>query len=174
VNERQRGATLAVGLILLAAVSLFALAGAAAAHMELRMAQNEQFRENAASAATAGIEFAIARLTSMPSAELPPVIADRAALAGSALTSYEYLARFVGYETGLPQESGAQVVGAHYELTSTGRAPKRAADTQVAGLMIIVRAPAAAPPVAARACDDPAHCFAAGEWRRTFWRRVES
>jgi len=59
MRARQRGATLAVGLILLALVTLLGLAGASAAHVERLLAQDQAFRENAANAASAGIEMAI-------------------------------------------------------------------------------------------------------------------
>ena len=48
--------------MLLSLVTLLGLAGASSAHVEAQLAQNEQFRENAASAASAGIEFAISRI----------------------------------------------------------------------------------------------------------------
>ena len=58
----QRGTTLTVGLMLLALVTLLALAGASAARVEYRLALNERFRENAAFAASAGIELFQRRL----------------------------------------------------------------------------------------------------------------
>ena len=62
----ERGATLVVGLMLLALVTLLGLAGAATAHIEAQLAHNEQFRENAASAASAGVEYAISRIVTTP------------------------------------------------------------------------------------------------------------
>jgi len=63
---RQRGTTLIVGLLLLTVVMLLGLAGADGANIERQLARNEQFRENAASAASAGIEYAISRIVSSP------------------------------------------------------------------------------------------------------------
>jgi Tfp pilus assembly protein PilX len=62
----QRGTTLIVGLLLLTVVMLLGLAGADSANIERQLARNEQFRENAASAASAGIEYAISRIVSSP------------------------------------------------------------------------------------------------------------
>ena len=64
MKTRQRGTTLLVGLMLLMLVTLLGLAGAATAHIEAQLAHNEQFRENAASAASAGVEVAISRIVS--------------------------------------------------------------------------------------------------------------
>ena len=67
---RQR--TLAVGLILLTLVTLLGLAGASSAHVERLLAQNETFRENAASAASAGIEMAISANRDQLRSRRPP------------------------------------------------------------------------------------------------------
>ena len=69
-TRHQRGATLVVGLMLLTLVTLLGLAGAATAHIEPQLAHNEQFRENAASAASAGIEVAISRIVTITRARL--------------------------------------------------------------------------------------------------------
>ena len=65
-DPRQRGTTLVVGLILLSVVTLLGLAGASTARDRAQLAQNGRFRENAASAASAGIEYAISRIVTHP------------------------------------------------------------------------------------------------------------
>src|SRR4029078_10242582 len=78
VNAAQRGATLAVGLVLLTLVMLLGLAGASAAHVERVLAQDEAFRENAATAASAGIEMAIRTIVnSSDPAFVPTTLAGR-------------------------------------------------------------------------------------------------
>ena len=74
---RQRGTTLAIGLTLLSLVTLLGLAGASTAHVERLLAQNGLFRENAASAASVGIESAISRIVTLSTS-----LADPATVAG--------------------------------------------------------------------------------------------
>jgi hypothetical protein len=165
----QRGATLVVGLMLLALVTLLGLAGAAAAHIETQLAHNEQFRENAASAASAGVEYAISQIVtaSTPEAVLPSA---RANLPGSA-DRFEIQTRFLGYDIALPQTAGAGLAGAHFEITSTGYSSRGVVDRQRAIVMRVV----AAPDAAVSACE-PAiagvHCREDGELVRLSWQRL--
>ncbi len=68
-STRQRGAALAVGLILLLVITLLALSGMSSASLELMMAGNEQFRQDAFQAAEAGIADTIATGSFNPSDE---------------------------------------------------------------------------------------------------------
>jgi len=170
--DRQRGTTLVVGLLLLAVVTLLGLAGADSAHIERQLARNEQFRENAASAASAGIEYAISRIVSSPppDSDAPPV-STAAPLPGSR-DRFETVTRFVGYEAALPQAGGADLAGAHFEITSTGFSAGRAIDRQRAGVMLVVPAPV---PALARECAPAAAgtpCFQRGELVRLSWQRI--
>ncbi len=56
---RQRGAALVIGLVLLLVLTLLAVSGMHSASVELIMAGNEQYRQNAFQAAEAGIEDAV-------------------------------------------------------------------------------------------------------------------
>jgi hypothetical protein len=164
--SRQAGAALAVGLILLSLITLLGLAGASTAQVELTLARNEQFRENAASAASAGIEFAISHLT----ASAPETVPARLASAHGD-GHFEVDLRFMGYELGLPQPPGASLAGAHFELLSTGHSGRNAIDRQRAIVMHTVEHPA---PALGRDCEpataDP--CARAGVLRRLAWQRV--
>jgi hypothetical protein len=167
VRLRQRGTTLVVGLMLLTLVTLLGLAGAATAQIEAQLAHNEQFRENAASAASAGVEVAISRIVTTPE---PASFSASAALPGSA-SRYEIQVRFLGYDIALPQAAGAHLAGAHFEIVSTGFSSRRAVDRQRAVVMRVD----AAEPVAVSECE-PAlvgvHCHEAGEWVRLSWQRL--
>ena len=170
----QRGTTLIVGLLLLTVVMLLGLAGADSANIERHLARNEQFRENAASAASAGIEYAISRIVSSPppDSDIAPYSAA-ASLPGS-IDRFETVTRFVGFETGLPEAGGLSLDGAHFEITSTGYSAGRAIDRQRAGVMLVVPAPM---PTVARQCapavaDVP--CFEAGDLVRLSWQRIPS
>jgi len=165
----QAGVSLVVGLVLLSIVTLLGLAGASGAHVEQLLAQNETFRENAASAASAGIEMAIRAIVNSPAPEavVPRITGQLAATGGQ----YDTRIRFMGYETGLPQAEGAQLVGAQFEIVSSADAARNAVDHQRANFMRVVRAGVeadAAPcePIVAR------RCWQAGETRLQSWQRV--
>jgi Tfp pilus assembly protein PilX len=158
MRNHARGATLVVGLILLSLATLLSLAAASTARIEARLAQNGRFRENAASAASAGIEFAIRHLVNTPhpaampqtlNASLPPST-DR----------FEAVTRFVGLELALPQDPATRVVGAHFEIVSTGYSARRSVDRRRASVMLVVEAASATP----LPCDPPrVRCFRAGD-----------
>ncbi|MEO8063342.1 MAG: hypothetical protein ABI821_11410 [Pseudomonadota bacterium] len=166
-TSRQHGTTLVVGLILLSLVTLLGLAGASTAHVERLLAQNGLFRENAASAASAGIESAISRIvttldpanTSVTSSGFMPGSTDR----------YETVTRFAGFESALPQAAGAQLAGAHFEIVSTGFGSRRAVERQRADVLLVVAG-------AADALDCqpivPLRCFKRGDLVRLSWQRI--
>jgi Tfp pilus assembly protein PilX len=164
----QRGATLAVGLILLALVTLLGLAGASAAHVERLLAQDEAFRENAATAASAGIEMAVrAIMNSSDPATVPGHLTGREP--GSA-DGYQVTVQFMGFEKSLPQAPGTLLAGAHFEIDSTGTSARHAADRQRADVMWVVDSSEALPadcaPLVAR------RCVARGAVERISWQRV--
>jgi hypothetical protein len=166
--RRHSGTALVTGLLLLSLITLLGLAGAAAAQVELQLARNEQFRENAASAASAGIEMAISQVIASTPESVPTRL--YASLPGAA-GRFEAQTRFIGYESGLPQPEGANLAGAHFEITSTGFAARNATQKQRAWVMRVVELPAAAgsgcePVVAGVPCSVP------GEVRRLSWQRL--
>ena len=168
----QRGTTLVIGLILLSMVTLLGLAGASTAHVERLLAQNGLFRENAVSAASAGIESAISRIVTLLSTS--PADPAAAAVTGTGVMPgstdrYETVTRFAGFEAALPQSAGARLAGAHFEIISTGFAGRRAIDRQRADVMFVVDGLTSAldcQPVA------PVRCFERGELTRLSWQRL--
>ncbi|MEJ0087543.1 MAG: hypothetical protein WDO72_17860 [Pseudomonadota bacterium] len=168
---RQRGTTLVIGLILLSLVTLLGLAGASTAHVERLLAQNALFRENAASAASAGIESAISRIVNLSASPADPATA---AVSGSGFMPgsadrYETTTRFAGFEAALPQLPGASLAGAHFEIVSTGFASRRAVDRQRADVMWVVDGVAGAGDCAPAV---PVRCFERGDLARLSWQRV--
>ncbi|MBC8024358.1 MAG: hypothetical protein H7Y89_00045 [Steroidobacteraceae bacterium] len=167
MKDHARGATLIVGLILLSLVTLLGLAGAGTAQIEAQLAQNERFRENAASAASAGIEFAIRRIVNTPDLTAVPQNLN-ASLPGSA-DRFETTTRFAGFELALPRNSATPIAGAHFEIVSKGFSARRSVDRQRASVMLVVDSPNA-PPLP---CDPPrVRCYRAGELVRTGWQRM--
>lgn len=169
MKQAQHGVSLVVGLVLLSVVALLGLAGANGAHVEQLLAQNETFRENAASAASAGIEMAIRAIVNSPAPEtvVPGITGELSA----SRSRYEASIRFIGYETGLPQAAGMQLAGAHFEIQSSGFAARNAVDHQRADIMQVIEAgmpTAAAPcePIVMRRCWQPL------ELRLQSWQRI--
>jgi hypothetical protein len=168
-QRESRGATLVVGLILLSLVTLLGLAGASTAHVEQQLAQNEQFRENAASAASAGIEIAISRIVTSPSSASAPVFFE-APMPGSE-DRFAVRIHLVGLETALPQAPGGRLAGAHFDIESTGFSARHAVDRQLATVMWVIPSAEAMP----LPCEPEApgrRCHSAGELARLSWQRV--
>jgi hypothetical protein len=163
------GATLVVGLILLSLVTLLGLAGASTAHVEQQLAQNEQFRENAASAASAGIEIAISRIVTSPT---PASVSEffEAPMPGSA-DRFEVRIHLAGMETALAQTPGGKLAGAHFDIDSTGFSARRAVDRQLATVMFVVPS-AAATPLPCEPEVPGRRCHIAGALTRLSWRRA--
>jgi hypothetical protein len=166
--KAQVGSALVVGLLLLSLVTLLGLAGVSSARVELQLAHNEQFRENAASAASAGIEIAISHVTASAPESVPARIA--ASLPGDA-ARIDVAIRFLGFETGLPQLPGAPLAGAHFEIVSIGHAARGAVDRQRVHVMHTVELADAA----AAGCEPEVpglRCAAPGEMQRLSWQRL--
>jgi hypothetical protein len=164
----QNGTALIAGLLLLSVITLLGLAGASAAQVELRLARNEQFRENAMSAASAGIEIAISHVTASAPESVPTRLF--ATLPGSA-GRVEIEVRFTGYENSLPQLPGTPLAAAHFEIVSTGHAARGAIDRQRARVMRVVTA-AASPGKDCEPIATGVRCAAEGELRRLSWQRL--
>jgi hypothetical protein len=164
-RARMRGATLVMSLALLALVTLLGLAGANAAHIELALAQNGQFHENAVAAASAGIESAIGRIITATTPESVPTSLS------SVHERFEVVTRFLGYDRALPQVPGARLAGARFEIVATGHAARNAIDRQRAQVLLAVDAPADR--IAADcAPSSPLPCHARGQLVRLSWQRV--
>jgi hypothetical protein len=134
MSRRTQGGALVVGLLVLTLVMLLGLAGVGAARIELLVAQNETFRENAVTAASAGIEMAINQISST---DLMSDTLVSGTLPGSAV--YEAQVRFVGIERALPGAPAPPLAGAHFEIISTGHSARNAIDRQRAGVMRLER-----------------------------------
>jgi Tfp pilus assembly protein PilX len=160
-----------IGLTLLSLVTLLGLAGASTAHVERLLAQNGLFRENAVSAASAGVESAIDRIVTLSTS-----LADPASMSGSlsalmpgSSDRYEIVTRFAGLEAALPQAAGAQLAGAHFEVISTGFSGAHAIERQRADVLLVVAAPGNT-----LDCEPvvPVRCFERGALARLSWQRV--
>jgi type IV pilus assembly protein PilX len=135
---RMRGAALVVALLMLVILTLLAISGINTATTELAMAGNEQYRRNAAQAATAGIEQAITRLGAVPTSPgAAPTEVGPTLLPDSTTERYATATRFVGDELGLPQSSADKFVGLHFQVESNGTSARNASDLQTQGVMVV-------------------------------------
>jgi hypothetical protein len=170
VSAQAQGSTLVVGLVLLALISALALSGAGAARVELSLARNEQFRENAASAASAGIESAISRIVSSSIIDHSPI--ELRASLPEIDSSFEASTRWLGLLTGLPQAPGANLVGAQFEIVATGRSGRGGYDRQRAIIMKVVSSPSSIDAMDCEPLAPGVPCVAIGQWRRLSWQRL--
>lgn len=137
-KSKQSGAALVVGLLLLVILTLLALTGMNTSTTELVMAGNEQYRKNASQAASAGVEQAIARVGTVPTAtDVAATVVPSTSIAGSTTDFYTTETRYVGKEVGLPQSSTDKFIGLHYVIESTGTSSRNATDTQIQGVFVV-------------------------------------
>ncbi len=138
IPARQRGAALAIGLILLLILTLLAFTSVNTSVTELAMAGNEQYRKNASQAAAAGIEQSIALLNTVgTSPGAAAVVTAGELVPGSNVDEFSTTARYVGEETNLPQSSADKFIGLHFSIDSAGTSARNANDRQVQGVMVV-------------------------------------
>jgi hypothetical protein len=143
-KRTQRGAALVVGMLLLLVLTLLAISGMNTASLELTMAGNMQYHENAFQAAETGVEQAVVFGAFNPKdpTQRLPATAD----------TYTPVANTSGrddfFATVAPQLGGAAqpaIWGAswdsfstyHFQIDSTGRSARNAIATTVQGVAVI-------------------------------------
>ena len=145
--RRQSGAALVVGLILLMVLTLLAISGMNGATLELQMAGNAQYSENAFQAAETGIEEAMreARLNGVNTANVDPEATE--AVGDSETDHYTILTRH-NVDNGVTKvPSGGFSMGVgkgfsayHFDVTSTGTSSRDATETHVQGFYVVAQA----------------------------------
>jgi type IV pilus assembly protein PilX len=119
-RNRQRGAALVVGLILLAVLTLLAISGMNTASTELVMAGNEQYRQQAFQASETGIERELLILSDIAPGS-GPVKKD------IDLGSNAKLNVLITYRgEGSVQNHSTNFVGFHYDVRSNGTSSRNA------------------------------------------------
>jgi type IV pilus assembly protein PilX len=145
--RRQNGAALVVGLILLMILTLLAISGMNGATLELQMAGNAQFSENAFQAAETGIEEAMreARLNGVNTANIDPEVTE--AVGDSQTDQYSIVTRHNvdNGVTKVPAGGFSMGVGKgfsayHFDVTSTGTSSRDATETHVQGFYVVAQA----------------------------------
>jgi type IV pilus assembly protein PilX len=134
--RRQRGAALVVGLVLLMVLTLLAISGMNTATVELQMAGNLQYAQNAFQAAETGIERTIQ--ATVPDTTVTANIAATL-LPGSTVERYQSTVHFDAPNAvtavpagGFSMGSGTGFSAYHFDVTTTGTSARdaRAVNTQ--------------------------------------------
>jgi type IV pilus assembly protein PilX len=134
-RNRQRGAALVVGLLLLLVLTILAVSSMNSASLEFVMAGNEQYRANAFSAAEAGIEQTIDSGTFNP--------AGGAVNQNGAATATDNWATVTQPQLGgipLPAmwgNSWNSFATYHFQITSTGTSVRSSTAVNVQGIGVI-------------------------------------
>ena len=128
-RARQRGAALVVGLVLMLVLTVLGISGMTTATLELTMAGNAQFHQDAFQAAETGIDIPIAERdfttiapTVLPLTALGPYIDTRSTTTFEATTPVPNVAFSMGSSTG-------SVQAFHFDIVSVGRGPRNAIST---------------------------------------------
>lgn len=144
----QRGAVLAIALVLMLGLALLGGAASGMARLELLMTSGEQSRQRAQEAAEAAIEVSLAQLREVPPIEgAPPVLRSGehpSAPVGADSASYQAATDFRGVERGLPQSSIDRYVGLHYRIRSRATAARGAMARLEQGALVVAGAGSAA------------------------------
>jgi type IV pilus assembly protein PilX len=141
LHRKQRGAALVVGLLLLLVITLLAISGMNAVSLELIMAGNEQYRQNAFQAAETGIELSLVGGAFVPGAA--DEVQANVAVPNSATDRYS--SRIVSDLAGAAQPA---IWGAswnsfstyHFTVQSTGTSIRNSLANNVQGIAIIAPA----------------------------------
>ena len=128
-RAKQRGATLIVGLILLLVLTVLGVSGMNTSRMEVRMAGNTQFRQDAFQLAESGIDIAIASggydTTGASSTVTCPT--GNAGYECEAATTFQSAAPLnsVAFSMG-NTAGGGSVLAYHFDVDSKSKAPRNA------------------------------------------------
>jgi type IV pilus assembly protein PilX len=142
-KSAQRGAALVVGMLLLLVLTLLAISGMNTASLELAMAGNLQYHENAFRAAEAGVEQALVLgmfNPSDPPQRLPETEGETTPIPN---TSGDGFAATITPQLGgvaqgaLPGSSYMEFSTFHFEVQSDGSSARNAVATAVQGVAVI-------------------------------------
>jgi len=132
--SRQRGAALVVGLVLLMVLTVLGVSGMNTATLELTMASNAQFHQDAFQAAETGIDLVIARRTFNTNPGNPGNLVPQTALgdgsyATQAVTTFQQTTPVpdIGFSAGVGTTGAVQAF--HFDIVSIGTGPRNARST---------------------------------------------
>jgi hypothetical protein len=144
--QRQRGAALIMGLILLAVITLLAVVGMNISNTELAGATGEQLRLRAFNAAESGLETRLQTLRTdgkvdKADPEVRPVAAvensPEGAATGDPTDTFTTSTSYVGEGAMINRYSAATFRGFYFEVESTGASSRNASAVHTAGAYIV-------------------------------------
>ena len=140
IPSKQRGAALVIGLLLLVILTLLAISGMNSASTQLIMAGNEQYRQKAFNASSAGVEQGIADLPKAKQDLTNPTTVPKTMVTNAdAEDSYETSTQYIGSEDTVSGFSAGRFSALHYQITSTGTAIRNSTSVQDQGAYLVQR-----------------------------------
>lgn len=120
-RRAQTGATLIVGLVLLLVLTVVGVSGMNTATMEITMAANTQFQQDAFQQAEDGIDIAIVNRMYSTDPAVPRVLnwLGNADYDRRAVTQFRVMTNAFG-------SSAGEIAAFHFDTTSVGRGPRNA------------------------------------------------
>jgi type IV pilus assembly protein PilX len=132
--KRQRGAALVVGLVLLMVLTVLGVSGMNTATLELTMASNAQFNQDAFQSAETGIDLVIARrafntIPGDPGNLIAPTPLGDGSYSTQAITTFEQNTPVpdMGFSMGVGTSGAVQAY--HFDIVSVGTGPRNARST---------------------------------------------
>ena len=132
--RRQRGAALVVGLVLLMVLTVLGVSGMNTATLELTMASNTQFNQDAFQAAETGIDLVLARRTfntipGDPGNVVVPTALGDGSYTTQAMTTFQETTPVpdIGFSGGIGTPGTVQAF--HFDIVSIGTGPRNARST---------------------------------------------
>jgi len=121
-HNKQQGAALVVGLILLVVITVLAISGMNTATTELAMARNDQNYENAFQAAETGLEAALSQLAFDPvlGATVTQIINEHDSVTATIIYEDWSIVPDKAFSLG----SGSRVAAHHFLATSSARSER--------------------------------------------------
>jgi type IV pilus assembly protein PilX len=132
-RNAQTGATLIVGLVLLLVLTVVGVSGMNTATMEIAMAANTQFQQDAFQLAEDGLEIAIGTRAYSTDAPRTVDLLGNADYDRRAVTTYRM-------NTPAPGSSVGELEAFHFDTTSVGRGPRNAQSQHTQSFYVIGRA----------------------------------
>ncbi len=136
----QRGAVLVMGLVLLMVLTILGVSGMNTATLELAMAGNAQFHQEAFQAAETGINISIAQRNFNT---LAPAILPVTPLGGGTAYRTQAVATFMmsspipsGTAFSIGMNTGA-VAAYHFDVVALGQGPRNAASTHTQSFYVV-------------------------------------
>ena len=135
---RQRGAVLVVGLILLMVITVLGISGMNTATLELTMAGNTQFHQEAFQAADTGLDISIAQsnFTTVAPAILPVTPLDDGTYDTQAVSSFAENSPVPDDAFSMGVNTGS-VQAFHFDIVAVGRGPSNAISTHNQSFYIV-------------------------------------